>query len=150
MSRGNSIGWFPCEPAQKKLEMSEVTIGVVLALAAGVLNGSFAAPTKYVSLWKWENIWAVWAIVALLLPPWVLWRVPGAARRRSYPKGSEKAALVYTRGEPKGQRGNSGPYCPRAGVRNCRRLRRPEPTPEASWENILFARFSWLFSGLQS
>lgn len=52
MSRGTSIGWFPCEPAQKKLEMSEVTIGVVLALAAGVLNGSFAPPTKYASLWK--------------------------------------------------------------------------------------------------
>jgi L-rhamnose-H+ transport protein len=45
---------------------------VLLALAAGVVNGSFAAPTKYTTRWKWENIWAVWAVVALFLSPWAL------------------------------------------------------------------------------
>jgi L-rhamnose-H+ transport protein len=47
-------------------------VGVLLALAAGVVNGSFAAPTKYATRWKWENIWAVWAVVALFLSPWAL------------------------------------------------------------------------------
>ena len=45
---------------------------MLLALAAGVVNGSFAAPTKYTTRWKWENIWAVWAVVALVISPWVL------------------------------------------------------------------------------
>ena len=52
--------------------MTEVSVGVLLALAAGMVNGSFAAPTKYATRWKWENIWAVWAVVALLFSPWAL------------------------------------------------------------------------------
>ena len=52
--------------------MSDVSIGILLAAIAGVLNGSFAAPTKYVTKWNWENIWAVWAVVGMLLFPWAL------------------------------------------------------------------------------
>jgi len=52
--------------------MSEISIGILLAALAGVLNGSFAAPTKYAKRWNWENIWAVWAVVGMLLFPWVL------------------------------------------------------------------------------
>ncbi len=59
--------------------MGSVTAGVILALGAGILNGSFAAPTKYTRLWKWENLWAVWAVAALLVFPWLmaLYRIPG-------------------------------------------------------------------------
>ena len=46
--------------------------GVLLALLAGILNGSFAAPTKYASRWKWENLWAIWAVVAFFVVPWSL------------------------------------------------------------------------------
>src|SRR5256714_14909426 len=49
-----------------------VTGGVLLALVAGVLNGSFAAPTKYATRWKWENLWAIWATVAFFIVPWSL------------------------------------------------------------------------------
>lgn len=52
--------------------MSDVSLGVLITLAAGLVNGSFAAPTKYTARWKWENIWAVWAVVALLIAPWLL------------------------------------------------------------------------------
>src|SRR5487761_392467 len=52
--------------------MSNSSIGILMAFIAGVLNGSFASPTKCVSRWRWENIWAVWAVVALFLFPWVL------------------------------------------------------------------------------
>ena len=46
--------------------------GIVLALVAGLLNGSFAAPTKYTVKWKWENVWALWAFTAFLVVPWVI------------------------------------------------------------------------------
>jgi len=52
--------------------MSGVSIGIILSAIAGVLNGSFAAPTKYARRWNWENIWAVWGIVGMLLFPWFL------------------------------------------------------------------------------
>jgi len=52
--------------------MGDVALGVVLSLIAGIVNGSFAAPTKYSKLWQWENIWAVWAVVALFIVPWTL------------------------------------------------------------------------------
>jgi L-rhamnose-H+ transport protein len=44
--------------------------GILLALFAGILNGSFAAPTKYATRWKWENIWALWAVTGFFLVPW--------------------------------------------------------------------------------
>jgi L-rhamnose-H+ transport protein len=49
-----------------------VSGGVLLALLAGLLNGSFAAPTKYTARWKWENVWAIWAVVAFFIIPWLL------------------------------------------------------------------------------
>jgi L-rhamnose-H+ transport protein len=52
--------------------MSAVFVGVVLSLVAGILNGSFAAPTKYVRKWQWENIWSVWAVVGMFLFPWTI------------------------------------------------------------------------------
>jgi len=52
--------------------MSQASVGVLLALGAGLVNGSFATPTKYTRRWNWENIWAVWALVALVLSPWAL------------------------------------------------------------------------------
>ena len=52
--------------------MSPVTIGVVLAIVAGVINGSFAAPIKYAKVWKWENIWAVWAAFGMVIFPWLI------------------------------------------------------------------------------
>jgi len=50
--------------------MSNVPLAVGLALLAGILNGSFATPTKFVKAWKWENIWAVWAIMGMFIFPW--------------------------------------------------------------------------------
>lgn len=52
--------------------MNSMIGGVVLSLVAGVLNGSFAAPTKIAKKWQWENIWSVWAIFAMLILPWLL------------------------------------------------------------------------------
>jgi L-rhamnose-H+ transport protein len=52
--------------------MSAVFAGVVLSLVAGILNGSFAAPTKYAKKWQWENIWPVWAVVGMFIFPWVI------------------------------------------------------------------------------
>lgn len=52
--------------------MSPIFIGVVLSLVAGILNGSFAVPTKYAKKWQWENIWPVWAVTGLCVVPWVI------------------------------------------------------------------------------
>ena len=46
--------------------------GILLALIAGILNGSFATPTKYTTRWKWENIWALWAFTAFFVVPWII------------------------------------------------------------------------------
>ena len=52
--------------------MSNVSLAVGLALLAGILNGSFAAPMKYAKYWKWENIWSVWAVVGMFMFPWFM------------------------------------------------------------------------------
>jgi L-rhamnose-H+ transport protein len=52
--------------------MTNTTVGILMAVVAGALNGSFASPTKCLIRWRWENIWALWAVVALFLFPWLL------------------------------------------------------------------------------
>lgn len=52
--------------------MSSLTVGIVLAVIAGVINGSFAAPIKYAKVWKWENIWSVWAVFGMVVFPWLV------------------------------------------------------------------------------
>lgn len=52
--------------------MSAVLFGSILSIIAGVVNGSFAAPTKAAKNWMWENIWSVWAVFAMLILPWAL------------------------------------------------------------------------------
>jgi L-rhamnose-H+ transport protein len=48
------------------------TGAATLALGAGVLNGSFATPTRFMTRWKWENVWALWAVLALFVFPWLV------------------------------------------------------------------------------
>src|SRR5438270_2560329 len=43
-----------------------------LALGAGVLNGSFATPTRFMTRWKWENVWALWALFGMFILPWAV------------------------------------------------------------------------------
>lgn len=45
-------------------------IAILLIFFAGIMNGSFALPTKYVPKWKFENIWLNFAIWAFILLPW--------------------------------------------------------------------------------
>jgi L-rhamnose-H+ transport protein len=49
-----------------------MTGAATLALGAGVLNGSFATPTRFMGRWKWENVWALWALFAMLVLPWAV------------------------------------------------------------------------------
>jgi len=49
-----------------------MTFGIMLILVAGIMGASFAVPMRYMSRWAWENIWAVWSVVALLIVPWAL------------------------------------------------------------------------------
>src|ERR1700741_527921 len=49
--------------------MESASTGFLLLLVAGVMNASFALPMKFTKRWAWENTWAVWTGLALLLMP---------------------------------------------------------------------------------
>jgi len=44
-------------------------LAIILALCAGVVNGSFSIPSKHIKQWSFENIWLSYAIWAFLLLP---------------------------------------------------------------------------------
>ncbi len=44
---------------------------LVLVLIAGFINGSFAAPVKYMHRWKEENVWLIFSLWGFLLLPWI-------------------------------------------------------------------------------
>ena len=47
-------------------------VGLALTLIAGVMSGNCTLPIKFVRTWKWENVWAIFSIVSLILLPWSL------------------------------------------------------------------------------
>jgi len=49
--------------------MPEATVGLFMILVAGVMNGSFAVPMKFMQRWAWENTWLMWSICGLFVFP---------------------------------------------------------------------------------
>ncbi|MBE7560386.1 hypothetical protein HS125_16180 [bacterium] len=45
---------------------------ILVALVGGVMTGSFALPMKSITRWKWENMWSLWSVWALIVVPWTL------------------------------------------------------------------------------
>ncbi len=43
--------------------------GLAIIFGSGVVNASFPLPMKYVREWKWENLWFVFSLLALLVLP---------------------------------------------------------------------------------
>jgi hypothetical protein len=46
--------------------------GFLLILIAAVMNGAYAIPMKFMSRWKWENIWLAWTVLSLWALPLAL------------------------------------------------------------------------------
>jgi L-rhamnose-H+ transport protein len=52
--------------------MMNLTLGIVLAVVAGSMNGLFAFPMKANREWVWENNWLPFSILSLALFPWFM------------------------------------------------------------------------------
>lgn len=48
-----------------------ISSALIFIFIAGLINGSFALPTKYVEKWQFENIWLQYALWAFVILPWV-------------------------------------------------------------------------------
>lgn len=47
-----------------------IALAILLILFAGIMNGSFALPAKYVAKWRFENIWLNYALWGFVILPW--------------------------------------------------------------------------------
>ena len=63
---------------------------------AGILNGTFAVPMKRARAWKFEHIWGVFSLLAMVVIPWlaVLWAVPGWRRILATVPGPALGSLI--------------------------------------------------------
>jgi L-rhamnose-H+ transport protein len=50
----------------------QLGVGLALVFLGGMLNGSFGAPMKKLSAWRWENTWLIYSFIGLLVLPWLL------------------------------------------------------------------------------
>ena len=48
----------------------DLTIGILLVIAGGALEGLFSLPVTRTPKWRWENIWGLGSLIALVLVPW--------------------------------------------------------------------------------
>ena len=49
-----------------------VWVGTLIAVVAGLCNGSFFLPQRYTRGWAWENMWFVFASISQILTPWLV------------------------------------------------------------------------------
>jgi L-rhamnose-H+ transport protein len=49
----------------------DLVTGLAGVLIGGIFNGSFVAPMKRMTAWRWENTWFVYSIAGLLVVPWL-------------------------------------------------------------------------------
>lgn len=49
-----------------------IEAGILLAVSAGILNGTFALPMKLTGKWAWENVWLLFSILSLLVFPFII------------------------------------------------------------------------------
>jgi len=49
-----------------------VALGLAVVVLAGIIQGSFAAPMKRMSAWRWENSWLLFALSGLVISPWII------------------------------------------------------------------------------
>jgi lysophospholipase L1-like esterase len=47
-----------------------IAVGILLVIVAGALEGLFSLPVTRTPRWRWENVWGLGSLVALLLVPW--------------------------------------------------------------------------------
>jgi L-rhamnose-H+ transport protein len=50
----------------------QLGLGLLLVFAGGMINGSFGAPLKKLSAWRWENSWLIYSLSGLLILPWLV------------------------------------------------------------------------------
>ncbi len=63
--------------------MTAVSVAIAYTICAGIMNGSFALPSKYAKNWRFENLWLNYAVWAFFILPWVsifilepnIWRI---------------------------------------------------------------------------
>jgi L-rhamnose-H+ transport protein len=48
----------------------DLTIGILLVIAGGALEGLFSLPVTRTPKWRWENSWGLGSLIALVLVPW--------------------------------------------------------------------------------
>ena len=51
--------------------LTPITLTLFYSIGAGIMNGSFALPTKHIKSWNFENIWLTYAIWGFFLLPWL-------------------------------------------------------------------------------
>jgi L-rhamnose-H+ transport protein len=54
--------------------MNELMLGLLIVIAASVLQGCFMVPMSYVRGWRWENSWTVFCLLGMVVFNWVMAR----------------------------------------------------------------------------
>ena len=48
---------------------SYLVLGITFAIIAGIMNGIFTLPMRYMGRWSWENVWALFILVCCVIMP---------------------------------------------------------------------------------
>lgn len=51
--------------------METILFALALVLIAGIINGSFATPMKYMTRWEEENTWLIFSFWGFIILPWI-------------------------------------------------------------------------------
>ncbi len=51
---------------------SVLVLGTTFAILAGIMNGTFTLPMRYMGRWTWENVWGLFILISCVIMPIVI------------------------------------------------------------------------------
>ena len=48
---------------------SVLGLGILFAIIAGIMNGIFTLPMRFLGRWSWENVWAIFILISCVIVP---------------------------------------------------------------------------------
>jgi len=74
--------------------VAQLLTGLLIVIAASILQGSFMVPMVYVKKWKWENSWAVFCILGMIVFNWIMAFISVPSLCQVYQSASVKMLII--------------------------------------------------------
>jgi L-rhamnose-H+ transport protein len=73
---------------------SNLVLGILFTLIAGLMNGTYALPMRFLGRWSWENVWAMFIVISCVVMPAAMAWMTLSGFARVFSEAPPRAILI--------------------------------------------------------